>query len=86
MMINLRYFLFLIFEKRLEYTHIKNLKFNTILSKKVIPEYCKGDHPWNNDRLQDTDDHVETQHIKGSQNFASWKILVSLSEVLFIKC
>lgn len=59
-MINWRYFLFLIFGKRLEYTHIKNLKFNTILSKKVIPEYSKGDHPWNNDRLQDTDDHVET--------------------------
>lgn len=85
-MINWRYFLFLIFEKRLEYTHIKNLKKTTILSKKVIPEYFKGDHPWNNDRLQDTDDHVETQHIKGSQIFASWKILVSLSEVVFIKC
>lgn len=63
-MTNWRYFLFYIFEKRPEYTHIKNKKkIPQFFQKKVIPEYSKGDHPWNNDRLQDTDDHVETQHI-----------------------
>lgn len=87
-MTNWRYFLFYIFVKRLEYTHIKSKNKHTIilLSKKTIPEYCKGDHPWINDRLQGTDDHdciatTETEHIR-RQKLASLRILVSLSHLL----